>query len=235
MSAYFYAPAAYHEGSFATQQKDRTREVLERAGIAGAASVLDVGCGAGQTLRVVESLSPAALLIGVDPEEGACRNGRRAGPRIHFLTGEGERLPLADGMIGAVICRVALNYMHQARALREMARVLAPGGKMVLSCHGFGYNLREVLFPGRGDWRQRLGNLKDLLAGALLQALGYQAQRGSFWGRSVPYTSLGRLKRELRRQACEITWLECDGRFLGWATVWWVVLTKQAAGNGASR
>ncbi|HYT90545.1 MAG TPA: class I SAM-dependent methyltransferase [Gemmataceae bacterium] len=212
-----------------------TASVLERASIAQATSVLDVGCGAGQTLRLVAGLNEAALLIGVDPDEDACRSGRRGGERIHFLKGEGERLPLADGSVTHVICRVAVNYMHQARALREMTRVLAPGGTLVLSFIGFGYSLREVLAPGNAGLRQRLGNLKCLLSGILLQTLGYQGERGTFWGRSVPYTSVARLQCQLRERGCTMTWLGCEGRFLGTATICWAIISKNDNGCGVKQ
>jgi SAM-dependent methyltransferase len=231
-STYYLAPASYHEGSLATQRSDMTRTLLEQAGIADASCVLDVGCGAGQTLHVVAGMNKAAVLVGVDPDEDACCNGRRANRRIHFLRGEGERLPLADGSVSHVVCRVAINYMHQARTLREMVRVLLPGGKLVLSFIGFGYSLREVLSPGRGGLRQRLGNLKDLLAGVLLQALGYQGRRGTFLGRSVPYTPVSWLRRQLRRQNCTVNALACEGHYLRAGTIWWAVIAKRETCGG---
>ncbi len=226
MTTYAFAPASYHGGSLVTQRSDMTVGVLERAGVAKATCVLDVGCGAGQTLRIVEELNQAAVLVGIDPDEDAWRRGPR-GTRIHFVKGAGERLPLADGSVSHAICRVAINYMHQASTLREVARVLAPGGKLVLSFIGFGYTLREALYPGGRGLRQRLGNIKDLLAGALLQVFGYQGSRHTFWGRSVPYTAVARLRRQVRERGCEILWLGCEGRFLGWATIWWAIVSKQ--------
>jgi SAM-dependent methyltransferase len=226
-SSYFLAPASYHDGSFATQKSDRTMAVLEQAGIADATCVLDVGCGAGQTLRLVAALNPTALLIGIDPDEGAWR-GSTHSSRLNLLKGEGERLPLADGSVSHALCRVAINYMHQAQALGELTRVLAPGGKLVLSFIGFGYSLRETLQSGPGGFRQRLGNLKDLLAGITLQMVGFQGNRGTFWGRSVPYTARGWLRRQLRSRNCAISWLDCEGRFMGWGTIWWAIIAKKA-------
>jgi SAM-dependent methyltransferase len=226
MPTYFLAPTSYHEGSAVTQRSDMTAVILEKAGIGSATCVLDIGCGAGQTLRVVQGLNDTALLIGVDPDEESCRGGHQESGRIHFLIGEGERLPFPNESVSHAICRVAINYMHQASALREMARVLTPGGKIVLSFIGFGYSLREALAPHRCSLRQRLGNFKDLVAGVLLQALGYQGSRGSFWGRSVPYTSVAWLRRQLQDLDCTVTWLECEGRFLGIGTIWWAIISK---------
>src|SRR5262249_27355914 len=133
MANYFFAPTSYHAGSLARQRSDATRAVLERAGISEATVVLDIGCGAGQTPRLVEDLNPAAMLIGVDPDPEVCRDGSAAAERIHFIQAEGEHLPLADGSVDFAICRVAINYMHHAKAVREFARVLAPGATLVLS------------------------------------------------------------------------------------------------------
>jgi SAM-dependent methyltransferase len=227
MANFFFAPAAYHNGSFATQQADCTAAVLEAAGVAEATRVLDVGCGSGQTLRVVESLNDAADLLGLDPDAAACSQGRQRGERARFLQGEGERLPLADSCVSHVICRVALNYMHQGRALAEMARVLRPGGKLVLSYIAFGYSLWEMLRPEGGGPRQRLGCFKGVLAGLALQVLGRQARRGTFWGRSVPYTAPRRLRRQLRTLGCDFTWSGAEGHFLGWTTIGWAVFSKR--------
>ncbi|HWG41260.1 MAG TPA: class I SAM-dependent methyltransferase [Gemmataceae bacterium] len=206
-----------------------TVAVLERADIGEATGVLDVGCGAGQTLRVIEELNKTALLVGVDPDETSCRCGRQESGRIHFLKGEGERLPLADATFSHVVCRVAINYMHQETALRELARVLAPGGTMILAFHGIGFNLRQVLRPWRGGLRQWLGDIKDLLAGMALQLGQIQARRGTFWGHSAPYTSCQRLRHQLRERDCTMTWLRCERRFLGTAVSWWTIITKSCS------
>lgn len=235
MSTYFFAPPSYHDGSFTTQRRDITAAVLEHAGIGSASRVLDVGCGAGQTLRVIEELNEMALLIGVDPDENSCRCGRQQSSRIHFLKGEGEQLPLADDSCSHVVCRVAINYMHQANTLREMIRVLAPGGKLVLSFIGFGYALREVVVSHRGRLRQWLGNLKCLLAGVWLQAFGYQGGRGTFWGRSVPYTSVTRLRSQLHELDCRITWSGREGSFLSAVTIGWAIIFKKDKRSGSDQ
>jgi SAM-dependent methyltransferase len=226
-SPYFYAPASYHGGSLERQQADMTAAVLQRAGITAATCVLDVGCGAGQTLRIVEGLNRSASLIGVDPDESALAACPSRNGRVQFLKGEGENLPLANGVASHVICRVAINYMHQAKAIREMARVLAPRGRIVLSFIGLGYTLKDAVSSPRKGFRQCLGNLKDLTAGLLLQVAGFQGRRATLWGRSVPYTSCWRLRRQLHKQGCDIEWLACEGRYLGLGTIWWAIITKR--------
>jgi ubiquinone/menaquinone biosynthesis C-methylase UbiE len=96
--------------------------------------VLDIGCGAGQTL-IASALPAGTLGVGVDIEHGALALGRTLAPPLHFLRARGEALPFAPASFDIVICRVALPYMHIGRALTEMARVLAPGGDVWLVLH----------------------------------------------------------------------------------------------------
>src|SRR5262249_6601124 len=174
---YFFAPASYHEGSLDRQKSDVTLTLLKEAEIEQADCVVDIGCGAGQTLRLVRNDACQALLVGVDPDITALTAGVGDTDELHLVRGEGERLPLADRIASHVICRVALNYMDQRMALEEMARILRPGGFLILSCIGPGYSLGQVLRPLHGGWRHRLGNLKDLMAGLLLHCFSWQGRR----------------------------------------------------------
>lgn len=225
----FYLPrASYHDRSFERQKSDVTVRVLEESAINTATCVLDVGCGAGQTLRLVERLAGSAVLIGLDPDQSALSSGGSRSGRARFLKGEGERLPIADGAASHVLCRVALNYMHQADTLGEMVRVLEAQGKIILSFHAFGYNLKEALLPKGGGIRQRLGNVKDLVAGLVLHASGRQGRRGTFMGRSVPHTSPWRLRRQLRGLGCEIIGLWHEEEFMFMPTVQWAIVSRKS-------
>src|ERR1051326_5002348 len=85
--------------------------------------ILDVGCGAGQTL-IASNLRENVCAVGVDLDHAALTYGRQQTTRIHFVRSEGEALPFANNSFDLLICRVALPYMHVERALREMFRVL---------------------------------------------------------------------------------------------------------------
>lgn len=227
---YFLAPRSYHEAIAQVQAADPTREVLEGAGIASARRVLDVGCGAGTTLRLVRALSPAATLLGIDPDDLALRSARGEGWRIGVVAGAGERLPIATASVDHVISRVAINYMHQARAAREMMRVVEPGGRLAILCIRSGHYWKQALsaHPRIPGMRARLRALKDVAAGLALQLLGYQGAAGTFWGRSAPYTAPARLRRQLACDAADIRWVDHDARFLGLATVSWALVRTRA-------
>ena len=96
--------------------------------------ILDIGCGAGQTL-IGLALTPEIRAIGVDPDIAALELGREWAPSIPFVSADAEALPFPDGAFDLVISRVAVPYMHIPVALREMHRVLAPGGRLWVTLH----------------------------------------------------------------------------------------------------
>ena len=104
--------------------------------------MLDVGCGAGQTL-IASRLGPDVRGIGVDVAHDALVLGRSLAPRLAFVRAGGEALPFRGDAFDLVICRVALPYMHIPRALAEMGRVLARHGDLWLVLHPWSMTARE--------------------------------------------------------------------------------------------
>lgn len=119
-------------------------------------SVLDVGCGAGQTLIACE-LKSGIFACGVDLDEEALALGRRMSQHIQFICAQGERLPFTDQSFDIVISRVALPYMHIPNALDEIARVLKPGG------HAWFTLYPSSIIIHRISAAIRAGNIKNLL------------------------------------------------------------------------
>jgi SAM-dependent methyltransferase len=99
-------------------------------------TILDVGCGVGHWgLRLMRHLSSTTTLYGVDPEaawvEGAHERATSLGlgDRAVFQTGTAEALPWADDSLDMVTCQTLLIHVpHLQNAVREMTRVLRPGG-----------------------------------------------------------------------------------------------------------
>ncbi|MDQ2747004.1 MAG: methyltransferase domain-containing protein [Acidobacteriota bacterium] len=103
-------------------------------------TILDLGCGAGQDiLPFIERTD--AFCVGLDyaAELGAVvKNvfGRdELKNRAAFARATGERMPFADASFDAVLCRVALPYMHNRRTFAEVARILKPNGVFLLKTH----------------------------------------------------------------------------------------------------
>jgi SAM-dependent methyltransferase len=115
-------------------------------------AILDIGCGAGQTL-IASRLPPGALACGVDLDLSALALGRSLTDGVQFACSRGEALPFRDESFDFVFSRVALPYMDIPRALAEIARVLRAGGALWLSLHPLAFALREMagaVRAGRG-------------------------------------------------------------------------------------
>jgi demethylmenaquinone methyltransferase/2-methoxy-6-polyprenyl-1,4-benzoquinol methylase len=93
--------------------------------------VLDVGAGTGvSTAALARS---GAYAVGADLSLGMLRAGRRARPDVSLLAGDALALPFADGAFDAVTISFALrNVVDVDAALRELARVTRPGGRLVI-------------------------------------------------------------------------------------------------------
>ena len=107
-----------------------------------AASFADIGCGLGHWSRLLYPyLRPPAQLAGVDREARwvaeAPEKFRRAFPHVapelfSFHQADATRLPLADDSFDVVTCQTVLMHLAQPLdALREMLRILRPGGLLV--------------------------------------------------------------------------------------------------------
>ena len=103
-------------------------------------SALDVGCGEGYLLR--KAARRASLALGMDVDESRLR-ASRDGPAdscrpgqspIELAVADGQRLPFADASFDRIICTETLEHVADAQlALRELARVLRPGGRLAIS------------------------------------------------------------------------------------------------------
>jgi SAM-dependent methyltransferase len=96
---------------------------------------LDVGCGTGAlSAAILERCAPTTL-VGIDPSAGfiATARAQSADPRARFEQGDGQALPLADGALDVAVSGLVLNFVADPGAmLREMRRVLRPGGTVAL-------------------------------------------------------------------------------------------------------
>jgi SAM-dependent methyltransferase len=119
----------------------RRRQVYAAlAALSGAAPgdrVLDVGSGTGAlTTALAARVGPEGQVTGVDPSEPMVAFARRsAPPHIRYAVHPAESLPFADGVFDAVASALVLHHVDADRrgeALAEMARVLRPGGRLLL-------------------------------------------------------------------------------------------------------
>jgi SAM-dependent methyltransferase len=106
---------------------------LARLLSAGPARVLDAGCGTGGFIRAARAAHPGWTVTGVDVSPLACGLAReRTGAEV--VEGSITALPFADGSFDAVTTGDVLYHLDDpAAALREFARVLRPGGVVVVN------------------------------------------------------------------------------------------------------
>ncbi len=110
--------------------KDALGQVLDPAG----KCVVDVGCGDGAIARHLARLG--ATVVGVEVSEGQIGRARaRAGEGESYHVASGESLPCADGSAEAILYVNSFHHLPRdamAPALLEAARVLAPGGRLIV-------------------------------------------------------------------------------------------------------
>ena len=127
--------------------------------------VLDLGCGAGFLSSMLAMRSDE--VIGVDHSERMLQEARANAVGAEFRQGELDALPLGDGEVHAAFANLVWHHVpdHDAAA-REVFRVVAPGGVVVVS----------DLAPHESEWmRERMGDLRlgvkaEEVAGSLARA-----------------------------------------------------------------
>ena len=98
------------------------------------AMVLDIGCGSGRLLRKVHDSWPQAHLCGVDPAQGMLSVARQLTSEARFFMGSAEALPLSDASVDLALSTISFHHWQdQAAGVREVARVLRPGGSFLLA------------------------------------------------------------------------------------------------------
>jgi ubiquinone/menaquinone biosynthesis C-methylase UbiE len=94
--------------------------------------VLDVASGAGFGMQMLRQTG--CRVVGLDYDSVALREARQLESRSALVHGDATRLPLADESVDAVVSFETLEHVPDAEAmLREIKRVVAPGGHLVLS------------------------------------------------------------------------------------------------------
>ena len=131
-------------------------DLLTQSGISEGMTVMDVGCGPGfLSLPAAEIVGPEGRVYAVDIESKMVDLVRaeaadRGLSNVTTLRTNGDRVTLADGIADFAICALILHYKDddEARAgvLRDIARLLKPGGKLLVIDRPLGYeNLSELL------------------------------------------------------------------------------------------
>ena len=115
------------------------RRTVDALALRPGATVLDLATGTGDLAMMVARRHPDLTVLGVDPSTGMLAEGERKvsaaglGARVQLRRGDAERLEAADASVDGICMAFGIrNVVDRPRALREMARVLRPGGRVAI-------------------------------------------------------------------------------------------------------
>src|SRR5438309_2036969 len=104
--------------------------------VRGCKRILDAGCGNGRYSRfLLRWADPDAFLAAFDLSQRMLKRARRRlhSPRVSHVAADLTKIPFASGFFDAVVCGYVLEHLPDPRpGLTELARVMGPGGKMLL-------------------------------------------------------------------------------------------------------
>lgn len=107
---------------------------LFRHHLQGAGTVLDVGTGEGQLAR--EAAAMGAGVFGVDPSMAQLTAGSQRGGRVAYARSSAAALPFPSGVFDVVMVCLVLEHIDDLDPVAdEIARVIAPGGRLLLACN----------------------------------------------------------------------------------------------------
>jgi SAM-dependent methyltransferase len=137
----------------------------------GLKRALDVGCGEGRFCRMLKALGVDAT--GIEPTDMLLAEARKRDPGGAYVHGRAEALPFEDGSFDLVVSYLTLIDIPDFRAaFREMVRVLAPGGSLLIA------NINSFISAGNPN---PLGWVRDANGTPLHFSLdGYLDERGDW-------------------------------------------------------
>ena len=133
---------------FALSEETPLLSLLATRGARFSGTVLDVGTGTGRMLRAVTRMATPAMMIGADVSEAMLQAAVKATGgmgSVRYLAGDSNRLPICDESVDVAIACGTFEAMNDlAPSLREMWRVLRPGGHLGFTCWN---RARRCRFP----------------------------------------------------------------------------------------
>jgi len=131
------------------------KDLIRHAALHSGERVLDVACGTGVVARLAsEEIGADGMIVGVDVNPAMLEAARSAVPPdkpIEWCEASAENMPLPDASFDVVTCQMGLQFMPDRHgALREIRRVLAPGGRLILNVPGPTPPVMAIMEEGLG-------------------------------------------------------------------------------------
>ena len=164
-----------------------------------ATTVVELGSGTGKFTRALAPVGAAR--VAVEPIEGMRRVFRQVVPDVPVIPGTAEAIPLPAGFADAVVAAQAFHWFRPRPTLREVARVLRPGGGV-----GLVWNLRDESVR----WSHRLTEILDAYgyARAVPRARGHERWRPVFEAPDSPFGPLHRRTFSFVQRAPRATFVD---------------------------
>jgi len=184
-------------------------DLIEIAALQAGERVLDIACGTGIVARIAASrLGNRGSVVGLDTSAAMLDTARAAataeGAAVEWREGDALDEPFTDGAFEVVLCQQGLQFFpDKPRGLREMHRVLRPGGRIVLSVWG-----PIERSPGFAVLAEALTRHLDHHAGGLLASGPFSlsdagALRGLIAGANFQDIDIRRVTKTLRYPSVE--------------------------------
>jgi len=124
------------------------QKLIDNLDLASGPTILDIGCGTGTLALKICRKGPGICMIGIDRDSGALRKAAwkadQAGTGINLVQGDSRRLPFADESIDQVVSTLFFHHLNReakTATLKEVYRVLEPGGRFLVADWGKAENL----------------------------------------------------------------------------------------------
>lgn len=129
-------PALYERELVGPLFRPWAEVLLDRTGLVPGDRLLDLACGTGVVARLAAArLAGTGRVVGIDASPQMLEVARGIAPEIEWREGRAESLPVSDGeQFDVLVCQQGLQFFaDKPAAAREMHRVLAPRGRLVVA------------------------------------------------------------------------------------------------------
>src|SRR5262245_59041201 len=178
--------------------------LLDQAALQSHHRVLDVGCGTGSLAVLIKRLYPTVEVTGVDPDPKALaraeRKARRAGVSVRFDRGFADALPYSGATFDRVFSSLMFHHIPRSekeQSLREIRRVLRPGGRLefldITNPKSHSHGLFGRLIHSQHQMKDNVDRrILELMASAGFEKPTHVSDRALLFGRVAFFQAIAR-------------------------------------------